>query len=132
MNETDEKLSAIVTALHRLQTEGQEDAYCIFTASIAKNYYIQFSGSSAERKLYAEAVSNRFLEETHTLNAQKLTALTRLGWLFDPQEAPNFYRICVADRADDRADIAKIVVRTLVEIYGLQIDQPLIVNVTLG
>jgi len=130
----EDKLSLIETALQRLQKEGGKDNYCIFTANIKKNYYIQFTLQRDKVTCRGEAVSNRFLAAEFALSEVQLAQLPGLGWQrpsSDQDGSPNFYQDWQIGRDEARLALARLVLRTLEEVYGLLPDQPLVVNLAL-
>ena len=128
---TEENVATIATLLQRIQEEGGTGNFVVFIADAEANYYIQFAGEASEPELYAEAVSNEFLEPKFKLNQDQISALQALGWSAPSSDRVNFYRDWHATNHEHRVHIAREVMRTFSEIYGIAPDQPLSVNLGL-
>ena len=115
----------IVEHLRRIQTEGNiNENFVIFTADRVKNYYVQFATESVEDSqglpyvsFYAEVVSNHYLEPEHQLTASQVQQLEALGWQ-RPDLTDNFHQAFQANSDLERAEIARLVIRTLEDVYG--------------
>lgn len=122
----------IVGGLRRLYEEGGSGNFAIFTADVEKGYYVQFAGARGDSSLWAEAMSNQFLDSGFALDAGQLQRLRKLGWDVDGA-GPNCSRSdWSAANDDERWQIAAEVVRTLREVYGFRPEDTLEVNVILG
>ena len=129
-----DKVSAIAESLRRLQEEGGSDSFAIFTADEARNYYIQFLGGQGEPLLYCEAVGNQSLKPEYSLTADQIAKLVDLGWEQPFQASgmsPNYSRDWLAEDDTDRLYIAQEVMDAFIEVYGIQGDQPLVVQLSL-
>lgn len=126
-----DKLSEILDALQRLYLEGGDNNYAIFTANLQKNYYIQLTGQKQASSFTAEAVSNRYLAPEFKLSAYQKDQLVSLGWRNNAAISPNFYQEFAVHSTDDFETIASQILETFTTVYGLQPDQPLIVNIVL-
>jgi hypothetical protein len=122
-------VSMIAKALGRLQAEGGNNNFVIFIADADRNYYIQFTGARGQGELYAEAVSNQFLEPANALTDDQMARLESLGWI--RQEGNNYYRNWTAASDSERLAIAQEVVQTFVEVYGIGADDPIQTELTL-
>jgi hypothetical protein len=112
---------ALATMLERLLEEGGDHNFIILHADETKNYFVQFAGSRGEAIIRGEAVSNLYLEPTHMLDPKRSKALRALGWNPPtPGQSPNFYCDWDARDARTRRQMARLALRTLVEIYGLE------------
>lgn len=130
----EDKLSLIESALQRLQTEGGKDNFCIFTANIKKNYYIQFRGHRDRPAIRGEAVSNEFLAPKFALSEAQMAKLQALGWnrpSSDRDASPNFYQDWEITNDEERQALARLILRILQEVYGLLPKQPLVINLAL-
>lgn len=130
----EDKLSLIESALQRLQTEGGKDNFCIFTASIRKNYYIQFRGHRDDPMIWGEAVSNEFLASEFALSEAQMAKLQELGWnrpSYGPDASPNFYQDWEITSDEERQALARLILHTLQEVYGLLPEQPLVIDLAL-
>ncbi len=125
-----DNLSIIADSLRRIQTEGSNGNFVIFMADAKKNYYVQFMGARDKTNLYAEAVGNKVLPRAAALGPDLVARLQAMGWN-PPEKSPNFYREWEAASDKDRQSIAHEVMRVLVEVYGVQPDQPLAVELEL-
>lgn len=111
---------AITAALRRIVEEGGDHNFVILHADDRKNYYVQFAGSRGQTIVRGEAVSNHYLEPAHMLSPKRSRALLALGWNSPaPGEDLNFYRDWDARSEKTRRQMARLAMRTLVEIYGL-------------
>jgi hypothetical protein len=114
-------IGALATMLERLLEEGGDHNFIILHADEAKNYFVQFAGSRGEAIVRGEAVSNLYLEPAHMLDPKRSKALRALGWNPPtPGQSPNFYRDWDARDTRTRRQMARLALRTLVEIYGLE------------
>lgn len=114
-------IGAIATMLKRILEEGGDHNFIILPGDEAKNYFVQFAGSRGEAIIRGEAVSNLYLEPAHMLDPKRSKALRALGWNPPtPGQSPNFYLDWDARDARTRRQMARLAVRTLVEIYGFE------------
>jgi hypothetical protein len=83
-----------------------------------------------QKSFWAEAVSNDVLKPEFALGAERIERLKSLGW--QSESGRNFFRNdWQASNDEERTQVAEEVVRTLVEVYGYEADQPLDVNLVL-
>lgn len=116
---------AITTMLQRIREEGGDHNFFILHADEPKNYFVQFVGSRGEDIVRGEAVSNLYLEPAHMLGPRRSKALLALGWNPPmPGQSPNFYRDWDARKPGTRTQMARLALRTLVQIYGLEPTAP--------
>jgi hypothetical protein len=108
----------IAGALTDIQQKGGENNFVILKAG--RNYYIQFATSTGQSELYAEAVSNHYLSPENALSDDQIAVLESLGWM--PQMNGNHYRNWEADSDERRVEIARQVIRTFMEVYGIPSD----------
>ena len=113
----------IADALRRIQEEGGENNFVIFTADQERNYYIQFAIGRGQTTFLAEAVSNQFLSPEHALSNEQIARLESMGW--DHQEGSNYCRYWEASSDEERSDIAQEVMRTFIEVYGISPNDPI-------
>jgi hypothetical protein len=133
--QTAEQVAEITRSL-RTQTIESRD-FLIVEASHSHNYYVQFPSPSAPRlppgdlpvELYAEAVSNEFLEPPETLSLIQEETLRKLGWnepgtvtscSIDGASSPNWWRVFPLTSDDQFHESAEALYATLVEAYGHQ------------
>jgi hypothetical protein len=126
-----DNLKTIINSLKRIQKEGGAGNFVIFTADANKNYYIQFAGEAGSSKLYAEAVSNNYLPPQFRLGEKQIIQLQSIGWNTPPPDGVNFYREWHAKTDEDRLIIAQEIMHTFVEVYGLNPNQSLNVELVL-
>jgi hypothetical protein len=89
-------------------------------------YYVQCRQQGRGR-FWCEAVSNEFLDESRALDADQMLRLVALGWNRPADgDHPNWW--CVKGAPED---VAALMVRTLNEVYGVGLDEPLRIE-TLG
>ncbi len=115
-------LKSIVDALEQIQNEGGPKNFVIFTIPTYRSYYILCVGKFGSSKLYAEAVSNDLLEPEFMLNKDQLSQLRSLGWHF-PQSPWNPYQKWHIKSEENRVFIAKKIIQTFTEVYGLVAEQ---------
>lgn len=126
----EQSLSTIADSLRRVQEEGGHGNFVIFTSDEQKGYYIQFAVGRGQKSFWAEAVSNDVLKPDFALGAERIERLKSLGW--QSESGRNFFRNdWQASNDEERTQVAEEVVRTLVEVYGYEADQPLDVNLVL-
>jgi hypothetical protein len=104
--------------------------FAIFHLDDEKNYYVQFSLTDDKAVIWAEAVSNEYLEPKHALSVEKINKLEALGWK-SPDEggSPNFYREWQANTEEDISKISYIAAKTFNEIYGVSPDHSIKVEI---
>ena len=124
-------LGMIAQHLGRIQQEGGQGNFVIFESDSKANYFIQFTGSKGDSSLYAEAAGNPVIPKNYRLDQEKLVKLMQLGWQTPAPDSPNHHLQWQANSYNDRLAIAKIVMQTLVEVYGSDPEQPLEVNLNL-
>ncbi|MBN1284478.1 MAG: hypothetical protein JXB47_03690 [Anaerolineae bacterium] len=115
-----ENIAKIADGLRRIQTEGGGGNFAIVEAYLAdgRMYYIQFAGAIRSPDLYAEAVSNVYLDASLRLGNAQIARLQKLGWQ-PPQGEANFSRTWQAHTDQDREAIAREVMRAFTEVYGV-------------
>jgi hypothetical protein len=126
----DEILSAIVSALRRIQTEGGDGNFVIFSDE-KTGYYIQFAGEKGGRRLYEEAVSNNALMSPLILNQTQIEKLLAMGWTAASPIDINFFREWYAESDFERTQIANEVQRTFSEVYLVNFDQEIDIDLVL-
>lgn len=124
-------LTTIYEALQQLHAEGGHSNFVIFTATHIESYYVQVAGERGGPRLYAEAVSNDFLRPEFALTQTQIAHLLRLGWQRPAEGEGNFFREWQATSDGDRMAVARFLLQTLIEVYGIPDDEPLDVNVVL-
>jgi desulfoferrodoxin (superoxide reductase-like protein) len=124
-------LGMIAQHLGRIQQEGGQDNFVIFESDSRANYFIQFTGQKGDSSLYAEAAGNPVIPKNYRLDQEKLSKLQQLGWEPPLPNSPNHHLQWQANSYNDRLAIAKIVMQTLVDVYGADPEQPLEVNLNL-
>ena len=133
-NDNVDNLKTITASLKRLQTEGGEGGYVIFVANEKKNYYVQFSGSRSTRLLDAEAVSNKFLKPEYSLRQEQIAKLISMGWKppsVGSKGSPNYFRDWKSTNDEERLTIGQAVLRTLIDVYGLDNSRPITLQMDL-
>ena len=110
----------IAEHLARIQAEGGKDNHVIFKADEQRDYYVQFAVARGQTKLHAEAVSNHYLPPKFALKDTQTARLVAEGWTLGKEG--NYVRHWEARNDAERLAIAREVMRTLVEIYGLAPD----------
>jgi hypothetical protein len=127
-----DSLSQITQSLRRIQTEGGDSNFVIFTSDASKNYYIQFACAKGKTVLYAEAAGNGVLDEEDKLTADKVNWLLDSGWYLRGSESmPNFFRKWDSETDEDREAIAQATLQAMAETYGMDLNQPLQVELVL-
>lgn len=126
-----QNLNLIVHNLRRIQEEGGEGSFVIFEADKQANYYIQFAGQNGDPVLFGEAVENEYIVEGYKLSGEKLHKLSALGWGYEAATGANYSQSWQAAVDSHREDIARIVLQTFEEVYGVDISQPLDVTLVL-
>ncbi len=72
-----DNVARIVECLRRLQNEGGDGNFAIFKAQ--SGYYVQFAGNPNNPSLYAEAVSNKYLNQDLKLSVDQEQRLQTMG-----------------------------------------------------
>ncbi len=114
-------LDIIAAALKQVQTTGThpDSNFVIFNIDTSKNYYVQLAvESNPQNGLHAEAVSNEFLDPEARLDQEQIRRLHLLGWK-DPESSPNYERDWIAATDADRWAIAREILQTCVDVYGM-------------
>ena len=124
-------LTTIYEALRQLHSEGGHGNFVIFTAEHIESYYVQVTGSKDDTRLYAEAVSNDFLRPEFALTEQQIAQMQRLGWQLPERGEGNFCREWYTHLEADRLNVARFLLQTLTEVYGVPEDEPFDVNLVL-
>ena len=131
--EMDRDLATIAGSLRRIQDDGGGGSFVVFTLDEEKGYYIQLAVGPREGLLWAEAVSNKFLQPEFALSPERTARLESMGWNAPRQSSnfKNFYREWEAASDGDRLQIARETVRVMVEVYGWAPGQSLQVELVL-
>ena len=118
----------IVSSLHRIQEEGGNGSFTVFSFD---PYFIQIMALKDE-PLYAEAVSNNFLEGDFRLNEDQMNRLETMGWLPPEELQVNYWQDNLSGNNDDeRMVIARLVIQTFKEVYYLPEGEELKVEIIL-
>ncbi|MGD9092539.1 MAG: hypothetical protein PVF74_06805 [Anaerolineales bacterium] len=126
----DDILAKVSESLRLIQEEGGQGNLVIFIANADKNYYIQIVGHKDDPTLFAEAVSNAFLDTKYRLDPRQMKLMEELGWKC-PGKTPNFHREWSAKDRQERIDIAQGIIETLIETYGWIPEQGLETEISL-
>jgi hypothetical protein len=108
----------IVEQLKKLLTD-LEQFLIIFPNNI-EEIYIQLMPIT-EEKLYCEAVSNQFLHKKYQLNSKKISQLQQLGFHKSDEDCNYVLEYDVKDESAFE-DLAKLILKIFVEIYGIIIN----------
>jgi hypothetical protein len=108
----------IADTLKKLQTEGGMGNFAIFKADEKKNYYIQFSGAKGEPSLYAEAVSNDFLQPENKISNEKSQVLLKKGW--KSEQGRNYQKIFPANTDEERKNIEEEILILFRDVYDVE------------
>ena len=117
--------SLIVKNLHTIQNEGGDGNFVIFQADEQANYYIQLAGQKDDPALHAEAASNQVISEGSQLPRQQQIQIEALGWQPPTPGMMNYSREWLANTDEARLAIAKLIMQTFIEGYGIASDSPL-------
>ena len=128
----DKNLSLIKDNLRRIQEEGGSGNFVIFLADEQANYFIQFAGQNRDPMLIGEAPENRLIPDAFTLIPAKLKILEDLGWQFHAHSGMNYSQEWQAVTDKHRSAIAQVVLQTFQQVYGVDINQPLKVEINLS
>ncbi|MCP4261068.1 MAG: TIR domain-containing protein [Planctomycetes bacterium] len=117
-----QNVNRIVETTHFLQNCSWAAGNLILSASNDSddNSYVQFAASSGtDDPIFSEAVGDRNRAKEHKLSNDQKATLRRLGWR-NPSStsAGNYWRKFPAKSDTDRRAMAKILMRTLIEVYG--------------
>jgi hypothetical protein len=113
----DTNTQLIFDNLRRIQTEGGNGNFVIFQFS--SQIYIQFAGGRGDANLIAEAVSNEVLKSPYRLNREQIARMVELGWTAPDENESNFYQNLNVQNDDERLEIARFVVKTAEQVYGM-------------
>jgi hypothetical protein len=108
--------------VRRIQEENPEGGnnFVIVVGNPNANYFIQLLSAAGLDRVHAEAVSNEFIGWIEDeLDDGQVLHLEGLGWLPPDSRCPNFYREWTALTDQDRQDIARHVIKTFQEVYGV-------------
>ena len=123
--------SQIAQNLRKIQKGGGEGNFVIFTVDLEANTFIQLVGKKDDARLYAETPSNQVIPDGHQLSEDQDDLLEVLGWQPPAGDELNYHRTWRATSHEDRLMIAQEIMQTFVEVYGIEADQPLDVNLNL-
>jgi len=110
------QVESILDVLYRLQTEGGDGNFAIFTVNEEKNYYLQVSAQAGATQLYCEAVGDAYLKPENKLNPEQYLGLIRYGWV---RTAGNYTFIEEVHSPETRQSLADFIHKTLTTVYGL-------------
>jgi hypothetical protein len=111
----------IAIVLRELLRQPKESGpYVIVSEESRRHYFTQCLADPQDGTFWCEAVSNEFLDPGKELGAAQMSRLSALGW--DPPGADVDNWSCVLDTAED---VASLMVRTLSEVYGARLNEPL-------
>jgi hypothetical protein len=134
------QIERVASVLKRIQTKGENISgnVAILIVNDARNYYIQFAAGHDEtpdgrdpRSLYAEAVGNEVLSAEAQLSQSQRATLVDLGW-HPPRHSPNYSRSWTAVTDHDRRVIATRVLETMYQVYGLDREGDIQVQVMIA
>jgi hypothetical protein len=101
---------------------GGEHDTVLFRSSLDSRLWVQVSRIAGEDLLLCEAVSDEYVGRHEQLAAGTLSRLESLGWGDDT--GSDYTRWEAAATAGERAALAALLWKTLVEAYGHDADQP--------
>jgi len=111
--------SQIALNLRKIQKDGGEGNFVIFTVDAEANTYIQLTGRKDDAKMIAETPGNQN------------DLLEILGWQPPTDDEMNYQRTWWASSHEERLMVAQEIMRTFKEVYGVEGDRPLDVNLNL-
>lgn len=122
-------IDTIISLLDRLQSEGNSDSYVIFSIQEQPDYFIQIAPEQDETPplFYAEAASNEHIEPPYQLSSEQIQKLLDIGWQAPKPGYLNFYGYF----KDDKELIAKVILQTFVEVYQLNEQQNIEIDLLL-
>lgn len=126
-NKVDDVTQLVFEGLSRIQTRGGEENFVIFHFS--PQVYIQFAGERGNPELRAEAVGNAYLPKPYQLDRGQVSRLISLGWK-GPYESGNHFQAFRVENDLHRIQVARLVVNTAKEVYGVtpSVDMDVEVN----
>lgn len=93
--------------------------FVIIHSDQARNYYVQCADvDSRLGELYAEAVSDQWLEPSNSLGPTGAAALRALGWTAPDKESPNWHRVFLLEGDESYELVADQLLETLQTVYG--------------
>jgi hypothetical protein len=114
----------IVLALRELLRQPKEsDTFVTIYEKSRGHYYMQCVAEPPDGGFWCEAVSNEFLDPGNELGAAQMSRLSALGW--ESPDAPGSSSPNWACALDDVEEVASLMVRTLSEVYGAHLNEPL-------
>lgn len=128
-------LRAIEAALSRIQFESNQDNFARFTID-SLPYSIQVISDKActageQDTFFGLATSNDTLPDAFHLTDVQVQGLLALGWNAPSNGHRHFYRSWPARNDSDRQIVARSILRTFVDIYGLSASQHIAITVTI-
>jgi hypothetical protein len=84
----------------------------------SSQYYLQWT-ARIDEMIFAEAVSNGYLDRAHRLRSAQQRALLAMGWQVR-EDVPN-YQVC-HEHLDDLRPLARLLADTWCDVYGLDPD----------
>ena len=124
-------IDQIIAALEKIQTAGGTGNFVIFDVDVQKNYYVQASGQPNDPHLVIEAVSNEYLAAADRLSEEQEDQMAFLGWDAPDGQQVNYTLEANVKTAAQRRQLAKKICATLADVYGLQPDGELEINLVL-
>lgn len=119
-------LAEISHNLKEIQTEGGDNNFVIFELTPSNNYFIQVRGKKGDKKLYLEAVSNKYLNKKHQLSKERIARLKRLGWKEPEAEGERSYHFFMdtsTKNDQERLSLACLIMQTFIDVYKYDLHQ---------
>ncbi|MBN2499277.1 MAG: hypothetical protein JXB38_00840 [Anaerolineales bacterium] len=124
-------IDQIVAALEQIQTAGGTGNFVIFDVDVQKNYYVQASGQPNDPGLVIEAVSNEYLAAADRLSEAQEDQMAFLGWDAPDGQQVNYTLEANVETTAQRQQLAEKIYATLSEVYGMQPNEELEINLVL-
>jgi hypothetical protein len=106
----------ISSSLLSLTSEGGPGSFLVVSSG---EIYVQFAGNVGNQRLRCEAISNQYLSDDLKLTSAGLDKLKDLGFILGGDPIENFSRTYDLPIDDYANGLAHLVLRILIEVYGV-------------
>lgn len=114
-----EAAGEVYSGLLALMSEGGPGNFMVLSAG---DIYVQFAGSPGNPHILCESISNEYLPKKSKMSKKGVAMLKSLGFVLGGDQIENFSRTYEIPTENQARELADVAVRILREVYGVEPD----------
>jgi hypothetical protein len=118
----------ISSSLLALTVEGGPGSFLVVSSG---EIYVQFAGNVGNQRLRCEAISNQYLSDGLKIPPAGLDKLKSLGFVLGGEPIESFSRTYDLPTDDYASGLAQLILRILIEVYGVAANAQVEVHLSL-